>query len=96
LIEYAAPLLRDGGVLVAWKGRRDGEEELVAAAAAEIVGMELAEIRPVSPYRGADHRHLHVVRKVRPTPERFPRRAGMARKRPLGADAGRSSDRPRR
>lgn len=83
LVEYAAPLLREGGVLVAWKGRRDDEEEADGARAAEIVGLELDQVLPVSPYDGADHRHLHVLRKVAPTPERFPRRAGMARKRPL-------------
>lgn len=96
LIEYAAPLLRDGGVLVAWKGRRDAEEEQVAAAAAVEVGMAVEEIRQVSPYEGADHRHLHVVRKVAPTPARYPRRPGMARKRPLGANVRTSSDRPQR
>lgn len=85
LAEYAAPLLREGGVLVAWKGRRDAEEERDAAAAAAQLGLTVEEIRPVHPYPGADHRHLHVLRKVAPTPERFPRRPGMARKRPLGA-----------
>lgn len=85
LAEYAAPLLREGGVLVAWKGRRDAQEERDAAAAAEQLGLAVEEIRPVLPYPGADHRHLHVLRKVAPTPERFPRRPGMARKRPLGA-----------
>jgi 16S rRNA (guanine527-N7)-methyltransferase len=85
LAEYAAPLLREGGVLVAWKGRRDAEEERDAEAAAEQLGLAVEEIRPVRPYRGAEHRHLHVLRKVGPTPDRFPRRPGMARKRPLGA-----------
>lgn len=85
LAEYAAPLLREGGVLVAWKGRRDEQEERDAAAAAEQLGLAVEEIRPVHPYPGADHRHLHVLRKVAPTPERFPRRPGMARKRPLTA-----------
>lgn len=96
LAEYAAPLLREGGALVAWKGRRDADEERVAAAAAELLGLVIEEVRPVAPYRGADHRHLHVLRKVAPTPSRFPRRPGMARKRPLGADVGASSDRPHR
>lgn len=86
LAEYAAPLLRDGGVLVAWKGRRDAEEERDAAAAAEQLGLAVEEIRPVQPYAAAEHRHLHVLRKVAPTPERFPRRPGMARKRPLRAN----------
>jgi 16S rRNA (guanine527-N7)-methyltransferase len=90
LAEYAAPLLREGGVLVAWKGRRDAEEERDAAAAAEQLGLALEELRPVRPYPGAEHRHLHVLRKVAPTPERFPRRPGMARKRPLRAKSRRS------
>lgn len=96
LAEYAAPLLREGGALVAWKGRRDPEEEAVAAVAAAELGLELAEVRSVAPYAGADHRHLHVLRKVAPTPARFPRRAGMARKRPLGAKGRPASDRPQR
>ncbi|HEX7292309.1 MAG TPA: 16S rRNA (guanine(527)-N(7))-methyltransferase RsmG [Conexibacter sp.] len=85
LAEYAAPLLREGGVLVAWKGRRDEGEERDAAAAAEELGLAIEQIRPVHPYPGAEHRHLHVLRKVAPTPARFPRRPGMARKRPLSA-----------
>lgn len=87
LAEYAAPLLREGGVLVAWKGRRDAQEERDAATAAAALGLALEEVRQVHPYPGADHRHLHVLRKVAPTPERFPRRPGMARKRPLGTSA---------
>jgi 16S rRNA (guanine527-N7)-methyltransferase len=96
LEEYAAPLLREGGALVAWKGRRDEDEERAAAVAARELGLELEEIRRVHPHPGADHRHLHVVRKVAPTPERFPRRPGMARKRPLGAGDETTSDRARR
>ncbi len=87
LAEYAAPLLREGGALVAWKGRRDEQEERDAAAAAAALGLALDEVRFVRPYAGAQHRHLHVLRKVAPTPERFPRRPGMARKRPLAANA---------
>jgi 16S rRNA (guanine527-N7)-methyltransferase len=83
LVEYAAPLLREGGVLVAWKGRRDGEEEEHGRAAAARLGMEVEEIRPVSPFPEAESRHLVAVRKIAPTPAGFPRRPGMARKRPL-------------
>lgn len=83
IAEYAAPLLCEGGVLVAWKGRRDVAEEEAAARAADQLGLALEEIREVRPYAGVDHRHLHVLRKVAPTPARFPRRPGMARKRPL-------------
>jgi 16S rRNA (guanine527-N7)-methyltransferase len=96
IAEYAAPLLREGGALVAWKGRRDADEERDAAAAAAQLGLAPPEVHAVVPYEGAEHRHLHVLRKVRPTPERFPRRPGMARKRPLGAGIRAPSDRPRR
>lgn len=82
--EYAAPLLRIGGTLVAWRGRRDADDEARGARAGDELGLEgRAPIR-VKPYPGALHRHLHVMRKVAPTPTRFPRRAGVARKRPLG------------
>ena len=83
LVEYAAPLLRDGGLLVAWKGARDQVEEGAGAAAAKKLGMAVEEVMPVRPYEASDNRHLHVYRKIAPTPPEFPRRAGMARKRPL-------------
>jgi len=84
LVEYAAPLLREGGVLVAWKGARDAEEEAAGTAAAPQVGMAAAEVLPVQPFEASENRHLHVFRKISPTPPGFPRRPGMARKRPLG------------
>lgn len=84
LLEYAAPLLRGGGALVAWKGRRDSAEERGAQAAAAVLGLELREIRAVTPFPDVRDRHLHVYSKVKQTPDRFPRRPGMATKRPLG------------
>jgi 16S rRNA (guanine527-N7)-methyltransferase len=82
--EYAAPLLAVGGALVAWRGRRDPEDESAARRAADQLGLEVRAPLAVTPYPGALHRHLHVLVKTGPTPARFPRRAGMARKRPLG------------
>jgi 16S rRNA (guanine527-N7)-methyltransferase len=85
VLEYAAPLLRLGGALVDWRGRREPEEERSAAAAAELLGLRLESIRRVQPYEGVREHHLHVYLKVEETPERFPRRPGMARKKPLAA-----------
>jgi 16S rRNA (guanine527-N7)-methyltransferase len=85
VLEYAAPLLRAGGTLVDWRGKRDGADERAARAAAPMLGMELREVREVRPFPSATDRHLHVWNKVNETPDRFPRRAGMARKRPLGS-----------
>jgi 16S rRNA (guanine527-N7)-methyltransferase len=83
--EYAAPLLRLGGGLLAWRGRRDAGDEAAGARAAAELGLEPVEPVSVTPYRGALHRHLHLMVKVSATPGRFPRRPGMAGKRPLGA-----------
>ena len=85
LVEYAAPLLCDRGTLVAWKGRRDPAEEADGAAAAAVLGLESQEPLRVEPFPGAVERHLYVYLKVRETPSGYPRRAGMARKRPITA-----------
>ena len=85
LCEYAAPLLRPGGVLVAWKGHVDEDEAADARAAAAHLGLAPERVLPVTPYPGSSQRTLHIVRKVGPTPERYPRRPGLATKRPLSA-----------
>jgi 16S rRNA (guanine527-N7)-methyltransferase len=83
VLEYAAPLLTLGGTLVDWRGRRSETQERASAAAAEMLGLQLLEILRVEPFEGATDRHLHVFEKSRETPARYPRRAGVARKRPL-------------
>ena len=85
LCEYAAPLLRQGGSLVAWKGSVSAREAADAEAAATHLGLQAEPVRPVVPFPSSEERTLHVMRKVAPTPARFPRRAGMAAKRPLSA-----------
>lgn len=84
LAELASPLLREGGVLVAWKGRRDEEEDAQLARAAERLRVAPDRVLDVGGRSGGEHRHLHVIRKIGPTPENLPRRPGMAKKRPLG------------
>jgi 16S rRNA (guanine527-N7)-methyltransferase len=85
VLEYAAPLLVEGGHVVAWKGAVAPEEAAAGAAAAAELGLDPVAVVPVHPFREARARTLHVFRKVAPTPERFPRRAGRAVKRPLGS-----------
>jgi 16S rRNA (guanine527-N7)-methyltransferase len=87
LCEYAAPLLADGGTLVAWKGRLTSAERAAGERAAGELGLSVPEIVSVDPYPGAGEAALVTARKIAPTPERFPRRPGMAVKRPLGAPA---------
>jgi 16S rRNA (guanine527-N7)-methyltransferase len=86
LAELASPLLADGGALVCWKGRRDPAEEEEARRAASRLAMRAEEIRSVGPYAGSRHRHIHRLRKNGDTPPGLPRRPGMAKKRPFGAE----------
>jgi 16S rRNA (guanine527-N7)-methyltransferase len=71
-VEWCLPLVRDGGVAVLWVGPT-ADEDRIARVAAQ-VGGELSENRD----------GLLVLHKVQPTPAGFPRRTGVARKRPLG------------
>ena len=69
--EWCLPLVRPGGAVVLWVGP-SADRDRVAAVAKQIAG-ELVD-------RSAG---FVVLRKLGPTPEGFPRRPGMARKRPL-------------
>jgi 16S rRNA (guanine527-N7)-methyltransferase len=84
LTELASPLLKPDGVLVAWKGKRDPDEEEQLANAAETLGMAAEAVLDVGDRAGSQHRHLHVVRKVDATPPNLPRKPGIAKKRPKG------------
>jgi 16S rRNA (guanine527-N7)-methyltransferase len=76
-LEWCLPLVRTGGRVILLAG----EVDLAAAAAASAaVGGGAPDLVPLP---GSERRGLLVVPKVDATPERFPRRPGTARKRPL-------------
>ncbi|MGK2879029.1 MAG: 16S rRNA (guanine(527)-N(7))-methyltransferase RsmG [Solirubrobacterales bacterium] len=83
LLEYSAPLLRENGHLVAWKGSPEQPELAAAEASAEILGFETGELTETKPFKGSRARHFYIAKKIRPTDKRFPRRAGVALKKPL-------------
>jgi 16S rRNA (guanine527-N7)-methyltransferase len=80
LLELALPFLRLGGWLASPKGTRAEDELESAARALELLGGEanVAEFEVPGPRQS-----LVLVRKVRPTPDAYPRRAGMPGKSPL-------------
>jgi len=83
VIEYVMPLIRpDGSALLQRGAREDGDEETATAVAA-LLGGRLESFKSVRPYPEAANLHLWVFTKTSPTPDRFPRRPGMAKKRPL-------------
>jgi 16S rRNA (guanine527-N7)-methyltransferase len=84
LAELASPLLKPNGVLIAWKGKRDEEEEIQLLNASVELAMVQDLVLDVGDYAGSKHRHLHIIRKDGPTPADLPRKPGMAKKRPRG------------
>ena len=86
VVEYCAPLVRVGGKILAMKGRLTEEELCRGVAASRELGIEMSEVREVKYQAGLPQkeRRLVVFEKVLATPEKFPRRVGLAKKRPLG------------
>lgn len=82
--EYLLPFLRVGGDAIVWKGKVDAELPPARRALA-VLGGEIAAIVSTLQLGLADvlpGRNLVVIRKLRPTPERFPRSSAEARRRP--------------
>jgi 16S rRNA (guanine527-N7)-methyltransferase len=75
-LELCLPLARAGGRVLLWTGEVDGD--VIDRVAAQLA----ARVSRIEPYGG---RRLVEVAKLGATPERFPRRPGMAGKRPLAA-----------
>lgn len=82
LLEYASPLLVEGGSLVAWKGSPEPRELAAVETTAPACAMGQPHAVAVNPFRGSA-RALYVAEKIGSTPAKLPRRAGMALKKPL-------------
>ena len=70
-VEWTLPLVRVGGAVVLWLG--PSADLAAVAKVSELLGGGAPE----------EHEGLVVLRKVAPTPAGFPRRVGVAKKRPL-------------
>ena len=70
-VEWCLPLVRPGGAVVLWLGST-ADLDVVARVAGLVGGGE-----------PEDNAGVVVIRKLTPTPPGFPRRVGVAKKRPL-------------
>lgn len=84
LVEYALPLVRVGGRMLAQKGESGPAEAQQAEGAIRILGGRLRQIHAVELPGVAEARTIVEIDKVGATPEAYPRRAGIPAKRPLG------------
>jgi len=83
LAEYLLPLVRVGGTMLAQKGEGAAAEVHRADAAIVTLGGQVRQLVPVELRGLAETRYLVMVDKVAATPERYPRRPGVPKKRPL-------------
>jgi len=83
LLEYAIPLLKQNGQFLAAKGLMVEEELKESGKALDLLGGELQGVENFTLGVSAEHRAIVIVKKVRKTPEEYPRRAGTPTRRPL-------------
>jgi 16S rRNA (guanine527-N7)-methyltransferase len=83
LLELALPLLHLGGHLAAPKGSGALREIAASERALDVLGGGIVSSEPLEVPGGVYNQRLVIVRKVHPTPARYPRRAGIPKKRPL-------------
>jgi 16S rRNA (guanine527-N7)-methyltransferase len=83
LAELTLPLVRNGGLVIAYKGEDPAAEVAAAHRAILAMGGQVREIQPVSIPGLDEARHLVMLEKVTVTPAKYPRRPGMPAKRPL-------------
>lgn len=83
LAEWLLPFVKVGGCCVLWKGPAAEAEIQEGGRVAALLGGSGLRVEQ-APVPGRDWQHLLVIiEKTEPTPSRFPRKAGMALKRPL-------------
>lgn len=77
LSEYALPFVKIGGHFIALKSKEAKNELAEAEFAIKMLGGEVSEIF------GSEERNLVIIKKISPSPEKYPRRSGIPEKRPL-------------
>lgn len=83
LSELCLPAARVGGYFLAYKGRNGQEEVAAAKGAITKLGGQLEQSAELTLPGGDDDRQLIVIKKVKATPKRYPRRPGVPAKKPL-------------
>ena len=83
LAELTIPFCKIGGLIIAMKGRKVESEIATSARAINALGGEIVDVIVCNKLHGFLEGYLVVMKKVMPTPDRFPRRPGMPSKRPI-------------
>ena len=83
LVEYLLPFVRRGGLAVVYKGAGAPQEFTDARKAIDLLGGETVRLAPVHAPGLSGQRFVLLIKKLKPTPDRYPRGQGLPRKKPL-------------
>lgn len=83
LSEYCLPLVQTGGFFVALKGPKAQEELDDSQKAIQVLGGQLESAKELTLPDSDEERSIVVVKKVKATPKKYPRQAGMPRRKPI-------------
>ena len=83
LSEYCLPYVKVGGKFISYKSEKVAEDLKEAENAISILGGKIEEQIAFTLPNSDIYRNLVVIEKVRETPQQYPRKAGMASKKPL-------------
>lgn len=85
LSEYCIPFVKQGGCFISYKSGSVDQELIQAEKAVKILGGQREEVVRFSLADADMDRSFVVIRKAKPTPKKYPRKAGLPSKEPLGA-----------
>lgn len=83
LLEYLLPLVKVGGICICMKGSNIKEEIENSNKALEILGGNIEKIEEITLPNSDIKRNIIIVRKIKNTPNKYPRKAGIPSKEPL-------------
>lgn len=83
LSEYCIPYVKQGGFFISYKSAKLDEELPKAQKAIQILGGQLKDRVSFSLFGTDMERSFAIVKKIKPTPKKYPRKAGLPAKEPL-------------
>ena len=83
LSEYCLPFVHVGGYFISYKSEKSSEETKAAQKAISILGGQIERQVDFNLPDSEIYRNLYIIEKVKPTPIKYPRKAGLPSKEPI-------------
>ncbi len=83
LAEYCLPLIKVGGMFIAYKGSSADDEIKSSQKALNILGGEIVNIKKISLPKDMGERNLIIIKKIKQTPTKYPRNKNLPKVKPL-------------